>query len=179
VTLLTAMTMGFPLFFFGTVLAWLFSVKLGLFPPFGWSSWQTKVLPSLVLGLLPFSQIVRVVRFEMLEVLGREHVLTARGKGLRRARILHAHVLRQALIPLLSMSGPILGQLVAGLFIVEWIFSIPGLGRYFIAAAEVGDYPLTLGLTMALTATIAFVNVLSDVALAALDPRLRDAALER
>ena len=178
ITVLTATTMGLPIFFFGTVLAWLFSVKLGLVPPFGWSSWRTKVVPVLVLGLLPFSQIVRVLRFEMLEVLGREHVLVARAKGLRHGRVVQAHVLRPALIPLASMPGPLLGQLVAGLFVVEWIFSIPGLGRYFIAAAEVGDYPLTLGLTIALTAMIAVANVLSDIALAALDPRLRDTLLD-
>ena len=178
VTALTAVTMGLPIFFWGTVFAWLFAVKLGLVPPYGWASWQSKVVPALVLGLVPFSQIVRVLRFEMLEVLSRDHVLTARGKGLRRARVVQTHVVRQALIPLVSMPGPILGQLVAGLFVVEWIFSIPGLGRYFIAAAEVGDYPLTLGLTMVLTATIALVNVLSDVALAALDPRMRDSVLD-
>lgn len=178
VTTLTAMTMGFPVFFIGTVLAWLFSVKLGLFPPFGWTSWHTKVLPSFVLGLLPFSQIVRVVRFEMLEVLGREHVLVAKGKGLRRGRIIGVHVLRPALIPLVSMPGPLIGQLVAGLFIVEWIFSIPGLGRYFVAAAQVGDYPLTLGLTIVLMVTITVANALSDIALAALDPRVRDSVLD-
>jgi oligopeptide transport system permease protein len=92
-------------------------------------------------------------------------------------RVVRAHVLRPALIPLASMPGPVLGQLVAGVFVVEWIFSIPGIGRYFIAAAEVGDYPLTLGLTIVLTVTITLVNVLSDVALAALDPRLRDGAV--
>ncbi len=176
ITALTAVTMGVPLFFFGTVLAWLFAVELALVPPFGWTSWQTKVLPVLVLGLLPFAQIVRVLRFEMLETLGRDYVLVARGKGLRRSRVVSAHVLRPALIPLVSMPGPILGQLVAGLFVVEWIFSIPGLGRYFIAAAEVGDYPLTLGLTIVLTVTIVIANLLSDIALATLDPRIRDTA---
>jgi oligopeptide transport system permease protein len=176
-TALTAVSMGLPIFFWGTVFAWLFAVELRLVPPFGWTSWDTKVLPALVLGLVPFSQIVRVLRFEMLEVLGRDHVLTAQGKGLRRMRVVRAHVLRPALIPLASMPGPVLGQLVAGVFVVEWIFSIPGIGRYFIAAAEVGDYPLTLGLTIVLTVTITLVNVLSDVALAALDPRLRDGAV--
>jgi ABC-type dipeptide/oligopeptide/nickel transport system permease component len=179
VTGLTAVTMGLPLFFLGTVLAWLFAVELELVPPFGWGSWQTKIVPVLVLGLVPFAQIVRVLRFEMLETLGRDHVLVARGKGLRRSRVVWVHVLRPSLIPLVSMPGPMLGQLVAGLFVVEWIFSIPGLGRYFIAAAEVGDYPLTLGLTIALTVVIVIVNVLSDIALATLDPRIRDAALER
>ena len=176
ITALTAVTMGVPLFFFGTVLAWVFAVELALVPPFGWTSWQTKVLPVLVLGLLPFAQIVRVLRFEMLETLGRDYVLVARGKGLRRSRVVSAHVLRPALIPLVSIPGPILGQLVAGLFVVEWIFSIPGLGRYFIAAAEVGDYPLTLGLTIVLTVTIVIANLLSDIALATLDPRIRDTA---
>lgn len=175
-TTLTAVTMGLPLFFVGTVFAWLFAVKLGLVPPFGWDSWQSKILPVLVLGLIPFSQIVRVLRFEMLEVLGRDYVLVAHGKGLRKSRVVGTHVLRPALIPLASMPGPMLGQLVAGLFVVEWIFSIPGLGRYFIAAAEVGDYPLTLGLTVALTIVIILANVLSDIALAMLDPRMRDAA---
>jgi ABC-type dipeptide/oligopeptide/nickel transport system permease component len=178
VTALTAVTMGLPVFFFATVLAWLFSIKLALVPPFGWSSWSTKIVPSLVLGLVPFSQIVRVLRFEMLEVVSRDHVLAARGKGLRNLRVVRRHILRPALIPLASMPGPVLGQLVAALFVVEWAFSIPGLGRYFIAAAEVGDYPLTLGLTIVLTVTIAFANVLSDVALAVLDPRIRDAAVE-
>lgn len=177
-TALTAVTMGLPIFFWGTVLAWLFAVKLGLVPAFGWSSWDAKIVPALVLGLVPFSQIVRVLRFEMLDVLERDHVLTARGKGLSRARVVRTHVLRPALIPLVSMPGPVIGQLVAGLFVVEWVFSIPGLGRYFIAAAEVGDYPLTLGLTVVLTVTIALVNVLSDIGLALLDPRVRDAVIE-
>jgi oligopeptide transport system permease protein len=177
VTVLTAVTMGLPVFFFATVLAWLFSVKLGLVPPFGWSGWSTKIVPSLVLGLVPFAQIVRVLRFEMLEILGRDYVLAARGKGLRRLRLVRLHIVRPALIPLASMPGPVLGQLVAGLFIVEWAFAIPGLGRYFVAAAEVGDYPLTLGLTIVLTVTIAIANVFSDLALAALDPRLRDGAV--
>lgn len=176
-TALTAVTMGLPIFFWGTILAWLFAVKLGLVPAFGWSSWDAKIVPALVLGLVPFSQIVRVLRFEMLDVLERDHVLTARGKGLSRARVVRTHVLRPALIPLVSMPGPVIGQLVAGLFVVEWVFSIPGLGRYFIAAAEVGDYPLTLGLTVVLTVTIALVNVLSDIGLALLDPRVRDAAI--
>jgi ABC-type dipeptide/oligopeptide/nickel transport system permease component len=160
------------------VLAWLFAVKLSLLPAFGWTSWQTKILPVLVLGLLPFTQIVRVLRFEMLETFGRDHVLVARGKGLRGPRVVSAHVLKPSLIPLVSMPGPILGQLVAGLFVVEWIFSIPGLGRYFIASAEVGDYPLTLGLTIVLTVTIVIANLLSDIALATIDPRVRDTLVD-
>lgn len=93
--------------------------------------------------------------------------------------MLAAHVLRPASIPVLSMAGPLLGQLVLGLFLVEWIFAIPGIGRYFIAAAQTRDYPLTLGLTVVLTTSVLVVNTLSDIALAAIDPRVREATSAR
>jgi oligopeptide transport system permease protein len=173
-TVLVAATMGLPLFFVATVLTWLLSVKLGVTPTFGWDGWRAKLLPSFVLALVPLSMITRVLRAEMLEVLGANHVRLARAKGLRRGRILRAHVLRSALIPVLSMTGPLIGALVTGLFVVEYIFEIPGIGRYFIAAAGAGDYPLTLGLTVVLTIAIVVTNMLSDIAHAALDPRIRD-----
>jgi oligopeptide transport system permease protein len=129
-----------------------------------------------VLALVPLSMITRVLRAEMLEVLGANHVRFARAKGLRPGRIVTVHVLRSALIPILSMTGPLIGALVTGLFVVEYIFEIPGIGRFFIAAAGSGDYPLTLGLTVVLTIAIVVTNMLSDIAHAALDPRIRDTA---
>ncbi len=173
-TAVTALTMGLPLFLLGTVLAWILCVRLGVFPVFGWTGWRSKVLPSFVLGLLPTTYIARVLRFELLEILGRDHVLAARARGLRRWRLFRLHVLRPALAPVVSMTGPLLGQLVTGMFVVEWIFSIPGIGRYFIAAAGAGDYPLTLGLTVVLTEAIVLANVLADIALAVIDPRTRE-----
>jgi ABC-type dipeptide/oligopeptide/nickel transport system permease component len=167
-------TMGIPNFFFATVLGWLFAVKLGLVPTFGWDGWRAKLLPSFVLSLVPLALITRVLRVQMLEVLSNDYIRAARAKGLRRARIFRVHVFRPALIPVLSMTGPLIGSLVTGLFVVEYIFSIPGIGRYFIAAAGGGDYPLTLGLTVVLTVAIVLANMLSDIALAALDPRIRD-----
>jgi ABC-type dipeptide/oligopeptide/nickel transport system permease component len=174
VTALVAVTIGIPNFFIATVLLWLLAVKLGIVPTFGWDGWRAKLLPSFVLALVPLSMITRVLRAEMLEVLNANHVQVARAKGLRRARIVRVHVLRSALIPILSMTGPLLGSLVTGLFVVEYIFAIPGIGRYFIAAAGAGDYPLTLGLTVVLTTAIVLVNMVSDIAHAALDPRIRD-----
>lgn len=173
-TAVIAATMGLPLFFVATVLVWLLGVKLGMVPVFGWDGWRAKLLPSVVLALVPLSMITRVLRAEMLEVLGANHVQMARAKGLRRLRIVRVHVLRSALIPILSMTGPLIGSLVTGLFVVEYIFEIPGIGRFFIAAAGVGDYPLTLGLTVVLTIAIVLMNMLSDIAHAALDPRIRD-----
>ena len=169
-----ALAMGLPVFLFGTVLAWLLSSRLGVVPAYGWEGWRSKLLPPFVLSLLPMTYIARVLRAELLEMLGRDHVLAARGRGLRRARVVRRHALRPALTPLLSMTGPLIGQFVTGLFVVEWIFAIPGIGRYFIAAAGAGDYPLALGLTVVLTEAIVLANIASDVALAAIDPRTRD-----
>jgi oligopeptide transport system permease protein len=172
-TLVTSATMAVPLFLLGTVLVRVLGVELHLVPVFGWDGWRSKLLPSFVLGLLPLTVIARVLRFELLEVAGREHLLAARAKGLRPRRLLWVHSLKPALIPVISLSGPLLGQLVTGLFVVEWIFAIPGVGRYFTAAAVAGDYPLTFGLTAVLTMIILGVNLVSDIALAALDPRAR------
>jgi oligopeptide transport system permease protein len=175
VTASTAVTLGLPSFFVGTVLLWLLAVKGGVVPTFGWAGFRAKLLPSFVLSLVPFALITRVLRAELLEIRGRDYVQVARGKGLRRARILLAHVLRPALIPITSMVGPLLGQLVTGMFVVEWIFAIPGIGRYFVAASQVGDYPLALGLTVLLTMVIVVANAAADVALGVLDPRTRTA----
>lgn len=167
-------TMGIPSFFFATVLLWFLAVELNVIPVFGWDGWRSKLLPSFVLSLVPLALITRVLRVQMLESLGSEHVRVARAKGLRRSRVVRVHVLRSALIPVISMTGPLVGSLVTGLFVVEYVFAIPGIGRYFTAAAGVGDYPLTLGLTVVLTTTIIFLNMVSDIVLAALDPRIRD-----
>jgi oligopeptide transport system permease protein len=174
VTGVIGVTMGIPNFFIAAMLGYLLSVKAGVVPVFGWDGWRSKLLPSFVLALVPLSLITRVLRASMLDVLGADHVHAARAKGLRRARVIRVHVLRPALIPVVSMTGPLIGSLVTGLFVVEWAFAIPGIGRYFIAAAGAGDYPLTIGLTVALTTAIVLANLLSDIALAALDPRIRD-----
>jgi ABC-type dipeptide/oligopeptide/nickel transport system permease component len=173
-TAVIGVTMGIPNFFAAALLGWLLSVKAGVVPVFGWDDWRSKILPSFVLSLVPLALIARVLRAEMLEVLGADYVRAAKAKGLRRARVVRVHVLRPAFIPVVSMTGPLIGSLVTGLFIVEWAFAIPGIGRYFIAAAGAGDYPLTIGLTVALTTAIVLANLLSDIALAALDPRIRE-----
>jgi ABC-type dipeptide/oligopeptide/nickel transport system permease component len=173
-TAVIAVTMSLPNFFVAAVLVWLLAVKAGIVPTFGWEGWRAKLLPSFVLGLVPLAMITRVLRAQIIEMLGSDHIRTARAKGLRPTRVVRVHVLRPALIPVVSMTGPLIGSLVTGLFVVEYVFAIPGIGRYFIAAAGAGDYPLTLGLTVVLTTAIVVANMLSDIALGALDPRIRD-----
>ena len=172
-TTLIAAAVAIPNFAIATVLGWLLAVKAGVLPVFDWDGWGAKLLPSFVLALVPMSLIARVLRAQTIEALASEHVRAARAKGLRRARIMRVHVLRTAVIPVVSMTGPLLGALVTGVFVVEYVFAIPGAGRYFVAAAGAGDYSLILGLTVALTTVIVLANLVSDVTLASLDPRIR------
>ena len=163
-----------PAFLVGALAIDLFAVRLGLFPTSGWDGWHSKLLPSFVLGLVPAAYCARLLRAGLLETLGREYVVTARAKGLRRPRVLSVHVLRNAVGPLVTALGPLLGYLVTGSFVVEYVFAIPGIGRYYVAALLARDYPLVLGLTVVLTLAIVLANLIVDLVQAALDPRLRE-----
>jgi len=115
ITAATALMTAIPLFLLPSLAIWVVSVKLGLLPTSGWHGWRSWLLPSLVLAVLPLAQVARVLRFEMVEVGGRDFVVAARAKGLRRPHIWRTHVLRPASVPVLSMAGPLVGQLVLGL----------------------------------------------------------------
>jgi ABC-type dipeptide/oligopeptide/nickel transport system permease component len=110
----------------------------------------------------------------VLETLASEYVRTAWAKGLRRRRVLVQHVLRNSLVPVLSAVGPLLGALITTLFVVEVVFGIPGLARHYDSATTARDYPLLMGMTVVLILAIIAANLVVDVTLAALDPRLRE-----
>jgi oligopeptide transport system permease protein len=164
-----------PNFLVATILIYWFAVRLGWLPTHGWTSWQHKVLPSFTLGLLPMGWVVRLVRGAMLDTLSEDYVRAARAKGLRWRRVVSLHALRNSLIPLVTVAGPLLGYLITGSFVVEQIFGVPGVGRYFVAAVLARDYPLIAGLTVMLALVIIVANLLVDVAHALLDPRVREA----
>jgi ABC-type dipeptide/oligopeptide/nickel transport system permease component len=173
----TAATVAYavPNFLVGTILVYVVAVKWGLLRTSGWEDWRAKLLPSFTLGLFPAGVCARLLRAGMVETLQLDYVRTAAAKGLRRSRIVSAHVLRNSLIPVLTALGPLVGYLVTGSFIVEYVFAIPGIGRYFVAAVLARDYPLVLGITVVLTVAIVLANLLVDVLHAALDPRVREA----
>jgi oligopeptide transport system permease protein len=182
VTVMGLSTVGFafPSFLVATLLIYYFSVKLGWFPTSGWPNehWEldrSVVLPSLTLSLVPMAWFARLLRGSVLETTGQDYVRAARAKGLRSKQIILRHVLKNSLFPLVTVAGPIIGYLITGSFVVEWIFSIPGIGRYFITAAFARDYFLVLGITVVLSVTIIVANLLVDLAYFALDPRTRDA----
>jgi oligopeptide transport system permease protein len=177
---LSTVGFAFPNFLVATLLIYYFAVKLGWFPTSGWPSkhWELDrrvVLPSLTLSLVPMAWFARLLRGSVLETIGQDYVRAARAKGLRSKQVIFRHVLKNSLFPLVTVAGPIIGYLITGSFVVEWIFSIPGIGRYFITAAFSRDYFVVLGITVVLSVTIIFANLLVDLAYFALDPRARDA----
>jgi oligopeptide transport system permease protein len=135
---------------------------------------EAQVLPSFTLGLVPLAYCVRLLRGSMIETLGLDYIRMARAKGLRWRRIVWTHALRNSLLPLVTAIGPLLGYTVTGSFIVENIFAVPGVARYYVAAALARDYAVVLGLTVMLAVLIIFANLAVDIVHRALDPRLRE-----
>jgi oligopeptide transport system permease protein len=171
---LSSLALSLPAFLVGTLLIYVFAVQRDLLPTSGWDGWSSKVLPVVTLGLVPLAYCARLTRGSVLETLRADHVRTARAKGLRRPRVLAQHVVRNSLVPVLSAAGPLLGALVTTLFVVEVVFGIPGLARHYVSATTASDYPLLMGMTVALTAAIVAANLAVDLALAVLDPRVRE-----
>jgi oligopeptide transport system permease protein len=174
IRLLSGAGLGLPAFFVGTLLIYFLSVKLGLFPTNGWTEgWRYKVLPSFTLGLLPLAVCVRLVRGATLEAMQEEYVVAARARGLRNRRVLWIHVLRNSLLPVLTVIGPMIGYLVTGSFVIELLFSVPGISRYYVASMLARDYTVVLGITVLLALLIMVANLIVDIVHAYLDPRVR------
>jgi oligopeptide transport system permease protein len=164
-----------PSFFTATLLIYFFAAKWRFFPTNGWDTAGSKVLPVIALSLFPLTYFVRLVRGQMLETLQQDYVRTAKAKGLRWRRIVVVHVLRNSLIPALTAAGPILGGLVTGSFIIENIFAIPGIGRYYVTSVQGRDYSTVMGITVLLSVLIIVANMFVDIMYGILDPRTREA----
>jgi oligopeptide transport system permease protein len=164
-----------PSFFTATLLIYFFAAKWRFFPTNGWDTASSKVLPVIALSLFPLTYFARLVRGQMLETLQQDYVRTAKAKGLRWRRVVVVHVLRNSLIPAITAAGPILGGLVTGSFIIENIFAIPGIGRYYVTSVEGRDYSTVMGITVLLSILIIVANMFVDIMYGILDPRTREA----
>ncbi len=164
-----------PSFLIATLLIYFVSLKAGLLPTSGWSTWEHKILPAIALGFAPMALFARLVRGTMLETLQQDYVRTARAKGLRYRRVVGLHVLRNSLIPVITAAGPLLGYIITGSFVIELIFNIPGIGRYYVTAVNARDYSVVMGLTVLLSGLIIVANLVVDILYGILDPRTRDA----
>lgn len=169
-----------PSFVLGILLIMVFAVQLGWLPVFGWEkawwlfpNWKQAILPTITLGALPAAYIARITRASVLEVLEQDYVRTARAKGLHERLVLGRHVLKNAVVPILTVSGPIAASLVTGSFIVETVFAIPGLGKQFVASVFQRDYGMIMGTTIFYAAIIAVANLVVDMVYVAVNPRIR------
>lgn len=174
-----------PNFVLGLLLMVIFSVHLHWLPAFGWSdptnffflsipsNWKQIVMPVIALSVFPAAYIARVTRASVLEVLQQDYVRTARAKGLAEQVVVMRHMVRNALIPVLTVLGPVAAFLVTGSFIIEYLFAIPGIGRQFVTSISARDYGVIMGTTLFYAVVVAVANLIVDVMYAAVDPRIR------
>ncbi len=165
--------LAMPNFLLGPLLIILFALKLDLFPVAGYEGWSSLVLPALTLGLGMSALLTRMTRAALLEALHQDYLTTARAKGLPGRMILWKHVLKNALIPIITVVGLQLGALLAGSIITETIFAWPGVGRLTLQAIQARDYPLVQGCILTIALTYVFVNLAVDCFYAWADPRMR------
>lgn len=166
-----------PSFLVATLLIYFFALRLkdytGL-PTNGWNGPSSWVLPVIALGIYPMTYFARLVRGTVLETMQQDYIRTAKAKGLRWRIVVGKHVLRNSLIPAVTAAGPVLGGLITGSFIVETIFGIPGIGKYYVTAVTGRDYSVVMGITVLLSVIIIVANLVVDILYGYLDPRIRD-----
>ncbi len=162
-----------PNFVLAVFLIVLFSFVIPLFPTGGWDSWHNWVLPTVTLALAPMGIIARFTRASMLEVIRSDFTLTARAKGLGEAPVILKHAFKNALIPIVTLLGPMFAAVGTGSFCVESIFRVPGMGRFFVLSMTGRDYPMIMAVVLSYGAFLALMNLLVDLAYGALDPRIR------
>ena len=172
-TLVSIAGIATPSFVLAMLLVLVFAVTLRWLPTHGWEGPSSYVLPTVALAGYPIAQIARYTRASMLEVTRKDYVRTAYSKGLRERTVVSMHMTRNALIPVLTILGPLLAYLVTGSFIVEHIFSIPGIGRFYVSGIGERDYGLIMAMTMLYAVVIAVLNLVVDVLYAYVDPRIR------
>ncbi|MBO6112699.1 MAG: ABC transporter permease [Lachnospiraceae bacterium] len=162
-----------PSFLSSTLLMYVLSVKLKLLPSLGLDDPVSYIMPVAALALYPTSYIARLMRSSMLDVIGQDYMRTARAKGVSTFKAIFKHALRNAILPVVTYLGPLLASLMTGSFIIEKIFTIPGLGHEFVSAIPSRDYPLIMGTTIFLACFIILMNVIVDIAYAFIDPRIK------
>ena len=162
-----------PSFVICTVLLYFFGVKLGVLPTLGIGTWKHYIMPVMALSFYPTAYIMRLMRSSMLDVLGQDYMRTAKAKGVSGFVSLFKHALRNAILPVVTYVGPMLAYTVTGSFVVEKIFTIPGLGGEFIRAINGRDYTLIMGTTIFLATLIIVMNVAVDIVYKIVDPRIK------
>jgi len=162
-----------PSFIVGFFIQYIFAVKLQWFPVAQYESAAHTVLPTFALGLGMLAMIAKYTRSSMLEVISSDYVKTADSKGLSKLRIIFVHQLRNALMPVITLLGPMVASVITGTFVVENVFAIPGLGRHYVTSVQNLDYTLITGLTIFFAVMLVVMNLIVDILYALIDPRIR------
>lgn len=164
-----------PSFVFGLYMIIVLSVALDWFPVAAsdWTDWKPWVLPTIALAVGPAAYIARLTRSSILEVLRQDYVRTAKSKGLRARAIIVRHVLRNAMIPVWTILGPVAAGLVTGSFVIERVFSVPGIGQLFVQSIGARDYSMIMGTTLLYSFLVAVANLMIDVTYGLFDPRIK------
>jgi oligopeptide transport system permease protein len=162
-----------PSFVFAAALIHVFAIKLALLPAAMWGGLEYRILPSIALAGMPTAFIARLTRSSMLDVLGQDYIRTARAKGLAQHVITYRHALKNALIPVITYIGPMAAGILTGSFIIETLFAIPGLGRYFVTSIYNRDYTTILGVTIFYSMLVVGLNMVVDLVYPLLDPRIK------
>jgi oligopeptide transport system permease protein len=171
--LLATLGISIPHFILGAVLIWCFAIQLGWLQAGRWDDMSSATLPTITLGAAPAAYLAALVRSSLIETLGEDFIRTARAKGLTERLVLMKHGLRNSMIPVLTVIGPLAAALLTGSFVVEYVFAIPGMGRFFITAVTDRDYPLIMGVTLVYTALLVGANLVVDLLYSQIDPRIR------
>ncbi len=173
VTIIATIGVAVPGFVVATVYIYVFSSKLSLVPSFGLDSWQSYIGPVLALAFFSLAFVMRLMRSSMLEVLGADYIRTARAKGIPEPIVIFKHALKNAIIPVITFIGPMVASIVTGSFVIEKIFAIPGMGKYFVESVGNRDYTVLMGTTVFYAALVIVAILIVDVAYSIVDPRIK------
>lgn len=172
-TIFSVLGISVPSFVLGALLSYFVGVRLQWLPAALWDGFEYTILPTIALSMNVTAQIARFTRSELLEVMGSDYIVTAKAKGLSQGVVIVKHALRNALIPVITILGPLSVALVTGTLVIEQIFAIPGLGSQFVQSIMTNDYSLIMGVTLFYSALLIFVIFVVDLLYGVIDPRIR------
>jgi oligopeptide transport system permease protein len=170
---LATLGISIPHFILGAFLIWMLALQFNWLPAGRWDRWDSALLPTITLGAAPAAYLAALLRSTLIETFGEDFVRTARAKGLTELVIVLKHALRHSLIPILTVMGPLTAALLTGSFVVEYVFAIPGMGRFFITAVTDRDYTLIMGVSIVYTLVLVVANLVVDLLYGYVDPRIR------
>ena len=162
-----------PDFIMGALLQHFFAVKWGLFPIEQYKGFSYTILPSIGLGFYTMASVSRIMRASMLEVVQQDYIKTARSKGISKFRVTWKHQIRNAIMPVVTILGPTVAAVLTGTFVIESLFAIPGMGKYYVESVQNNDYSLILGMTAFYGTFLVFCNMVVDILYGVIDPRVR------